>query len=95
MAVAELQTGWRAESGHGGAVFESPSNLDRLADVLAPTLVVHGPGDLVLAAEHGLALVQGIPDSTWLVVDGVGHLVLPTALVALAPAIAAHVRGAG
>lgn len=50
-----------------------------LADITAPTLVVHGTADPVFALAHGEALVREIPGATLLVVDGMGHEVPPPA----------------
>jgi pimeloyl-ACP methyl ester carboxylesterase len=81
LAAAEVATGWAAETGHGAAAFSSKSRLDRLAEIVAPTLVVHGSADVVLPIAHGRALAEGIPGAVYIEVDGLGHEV-PDALVA-------------
>ena len=55
------------------AATASPSRLDRLGAITAPTLVVHGTRDVVYAIEHAEALAAGIPGARLLVVDGLGH----------------------
>ncbi len=81
LARAELETGWAAETGHGVAVYSSPSRLDRLGEITAPTLVVHGTVDPVFPIDHGRALAEGIGGAVYIEVDGLGHEV-PDAFVA-------------
>lgn len=45
----------------------------RLAEIKAPTLVIHGTHDTVLPYEHALALVQEIPGAALLTLEGSGH----------------------
>ena len=73
IADAEIARSWYPESGHGVAVGASPSRLDRLGDITAPTLVVHGTADPVFARDHAEALASGIPDAVLAMVDGLGH----------------------
>ncbi|TQL70193.1 pimeloyl-ACP methyl ester carboxylesterase [Nocardioides albertanoniae] len=44
-----------------------------LADITAPTLVIHGTRDPLFPTGHGEVLAEGIPDATLLMLDGVGH----------------------
>ncbi|MFE7226068.1 alpha/beta fold hydrolase [Nocardioides sp. NPDC057577] len=44
-----------------------------LADIVAPTLVVHGTRDPLFPIGHAEILARDIPDATLLVLDGVGH----------------------
>jgi pimeloyl-ACP methyl ester carboxylesterase len=46
---------------------------NRLGEIRAPTLVVHGDLDLVVRSEHGEVLAAGIPDARYLRLAGVGH----------------------
>jgi pimeloyl-ACP methyl ester carboxylesterase len=73
LAEAELARCWYPESGHGVASTASPSRLDRLDAVAAPTVVVHGSHDPVYTLAHGEALAAGIPGATLVVVEGLGH----------------------
>lgn len=73
LAVAELERSWYPESGHGLAAGGSPSRLDDLAGIAAPTLVVHGTADPVFAVAHAEALAAGIPGARLVLVDGLGH----------------------
>ncbi|MFC8828960.1 alpha/beta fold hydrolase [Streptomyces sp. NPDC057137] len=45
----------------------------RLAEVSAPTLVLHGTEDPLFPLDHGRALAEGIPDARLVTLDGVGH----------------------
>jgi pimeloyl-ACP methyl ester carboxylesterase len=46
---------------------------DRLAEVAAPTLVIHGTRDPVFPLEHALAIEREIRDARLLALEGVGH----------------------
>lgn len=65
----------------------------RLADVSAPTLVVHGTADPMFPPEHGEALAAAIPGARLLLIDGAGHGVEPADWETLAGAIAGHTAG--
>jgi pimeloyl-ACP methyl ester carboxylesterase len=45
----------------------------RLADIMAPTLVIHGDDDPLFPLEHGRALAREIPNAELLVLEGIGH----------------------
>ena len=45
----------------------------RLAEITAPTLVVHGTADPLFPAAHGEALAREIPGAELLLIDGLGH----------------------
>ncbi|MFB6955328.1 alpha/beta fold hydrolase [Streptomyces niveus] len=49
----------------------------RLADVAAPTLVLHGTEDPLFPLDHARALAEGIPDARLVTLDGVGHQAPP------------------
>jgi len=44
-----------------------------LADIMVPTLVVHGADDPLFPLPHGEALASAIPGATLLVLPAVGH----------------------
>ena len=50
-----------------------------LADIAAPTLVVHGTADPLFPLAHGQALAAAIPNAALLSLEGVGHEVPPPA----------------
>jgi pimeloyl-ACP methyl ester carboxylesterase len=63
----------------------------RLGDIAAPTLVVHGRQDPMFPPEHGRALAEEIPDAQLLLLDGMGHEHLPPHTLDIAvPAILRH-----
>ena len=67
----------------------------RLADVTAPTLVLHGTADPLFPYEHGEALADSIPGAQLVALDGVGHEAPPAAVWdVVVPAILRH-TGAG
>jgi pimeloyl-ACP methyl ester carboxylesterase len=92
--AAELATGWQPESGHGVAVHGSPSRLDRLSEIVQPTLVVHGTADPVFPIEHGRALATGIDGAVLLEVDHLGHEAPAPMLDELVPVLIEHLRNA-
>jgi pimeloyl-ACP methyl ester carboxylesterase len=75
-AIAELErenlTTWaglmRQEAAAGGADL-----LDRLAEIRAATLVIHGDADISVPLGQGQALAAGIPGARLVVLPGVGH----------------------
>jgi pimeloyl-ACP methyl ester carboxylesterase len=63
----------------------------RLGDIAAPTLVVHGRQDPMFPPEHGVALAEEIPGAQLLLLDGMGHEHLPPQTWDIAvPAILRH-----
>lgn len=48
-----------------------------LHSIQAPTLVIHGTDDTALPFEHGLALIDEIPNSALLTLEGAGHEIHP------------------
>jgi len=47
---------------------------DRLGEIAAPTLVIHGDADPLVRIENGRRLADGIPGAELLVYEGVGHI---------------------
>jgi 3-oxoadipate enol-lactonase len=47
---------------------------DRLGDITAPTLVIHGDADPLVRVENGRHLAAGIPGAELIVYEGVGHI---------------------
>ena len=58
---------------HGAAIGASPDRTSRLNEINVPTLVIHGTEDAILPLDHGIALADGIINSTKMIMDGVGH----------------------
>ena len=46
---------------------------DKIKNIQVSTLVIHGTEDTILPYEHGLALVNELPNSTLLTLEGTGH----------------------
>lgn len=66
------------------------------AAIRAPTLVVHGASDPMFPLPHGEALARMVPDSTLLVLDGMGHETPPPpAWSTLLPVLRAHLLSRG
>jgi len=95
LAEAEVRTGWAAETGHGVAVHASPGRRDRLAQITAPTLVVHGTADPVFPPAHGRALATGIEGAVLVEVEGLGHEVPDQLIEELWPVLQHHLRESG
>lgn len=89
-AAAEVATGWVAETGHGVAVHASPARLERLPEITAPTLVVHGSEDPVFPPAHGRALATRIDGAVLIEVDGLGHEVPDALIEELWPVLQVH-----
>ena len=58
---------------HGAAIGASPDRTSRLNEINVPTLVIHGTEDAILPLDHGIALADGIKNSTRMIMDRVGH----------------------
>ena len=70
-----------------------PSDEDApgaLADIDAPTLVIHGNADPMLPVAHGEALATAIPGAALLVIEGGGHELHPGDWDEYVQAIAEH-----
>lgn len=52
----------------------------RMADITAPTLVLHGTDDPLFPYPHGEALVREIPDARLVPLEGMGHQMPPPRL---------------
>jgi pimeloyl-ACP methyl ester carboxylesterase len=74
------------------AVGASDSRKETLAQVKAPTLVIHGADDPLVSVEGGKATARAVPGAKLLLLDRMGHT-LPRALwPEIVEAIAAHAR---
>lgn len=66
-----------------------------VADIVVPTLVVHGTADPLFPPAHGEALADALPDARLLTFEGVGHEPPPPAdWDGLVAALLRHTRGA-
>jgi 3-oxoadipate enol-lactonase len=64
--------------------------LEALAAVDAPALVVHGDADRRLPMAHGRAIARALPDARLLVLPGMGHLPRPSEWEQIAAEVVAH-----
>lgn len=64
----------RVFSAQERAMSQPDDSFGRLAGVTAPTLVLHGTGDVVTPYENARILARQIPDATLRPFDGCGHL---------------------
>lgn len=75
------------------AIAATPAWAERLREVKAPTLVMHGEADPLLRVAGGREIAESIPGAELVTLSGWGHD-MPAALwPTLADAIAAHHRG--
>lgn len=77
-----------------GQLDPGPDPDGSLADIVAPTLVIHGTADPLFPLAHGEALAEAIPDAALLPMEGVGHELPPPAdWDRVATAILQHTSG--
>jgi pimeloyl-ACP methyl ester carboxylesterase len=74
-AQAELKRtdSFASAMNHAAVVAATPPWHERLSEVRAPTLVMHGTDDPILPYPHGEALAAAIPGAQLMALDGVGH----------------------
>lgn len=58
---------------HSLALANSPSMLENLHLITAPTLIIHGEDDYILPLEHGIKLSQLIKHSQFISIPNMGH----------------------
>ena len=61
------------DSGHMAAVGSSPNRFERLKEISAPSLIIHGTKDPLIPIDHGLAIYEEIENSKKLIIEGMGH----------------------
>jgi pimeloyl-ACP methyl ester carboxylesterase len=66
---------------------------ERLGDVRAPTLVLHGTEDPLFPIEHGVALAREIPGANLLALEQTGHELPRRVWGIVVPAILQHTSG--
>jgi pimeloyl-ACP methyl ester carboxylesterase len=77
-----------------GAIIASGDRTAELARISAPTLVIHGSKDRMVALSGGKATAQAIPGARLTVIEGMGHDLPEAAWPQLIPAIADHAHAA-
>jgi pimeloyl-ACP methyl ester carboxylesterase len=69
-AAPQDPAGWQAQA-HAGTTYDGGGRIGR---VRAPTLVLHGDQDVVVAPANGRLLAQQLPDARLVLLEGHGHL---------------------
>lgn len=69
-----LAHGLHTNAGHGRAMASSVGRVGRLAQICAPTLIVHGRRDAVFPLSHALLMRDAIPGCALKVVDASHHI---------------------
>jgi pimeloyl-ACP methyl ester carboxylesterase len=75
---------------HQFAMASSPDRTEALAEITAPTLVIHGTADPLLPFAHGEATAKAIPGARLVSVKGMGHELPASAVPIVAAAIVDH-----
>jgi pimeloyl-ACP methyl ester carboxylesterase len=70
-----------------------PRWRERLGEIGAPTLVLHGEDDPFFPIGNGEALAREIPDARLVRLAGVGHRLPASAVAAVADELLAHTAG--
>lgn len=63
----------KAEKQHGYAIKKSGSRYEDLKKLNTPTLIVHGTDDTLILVSHAKKYAAMIPNSTSLILEGMGH----------------------
>jgi pimeloyl-ACP methyl ester carboxylesterase len=77
-----------------GAIVASGDRTAELRTIRAPTLVIHGSKDRMVARSGGVATAKAIPGARMMTVEGMGHDLPEAAWPQLVPAIADHAHAA-
>jgi pimeloyl-ACP methyl ester carboxylesterase len=77
-----------------GAIIASGDRTAELGRVRAPTLVIHGSKDRMVARSGGEATAEAIPGATLMIIEGMGHDLPEAAWPQLVDAIAGHAHAA-
>jgi pimeloyl-ACP methyl ester carboxylesterase len=56
-----------------GAILTAPDRTKRLAEVTAPTVVIHGTADRLVRPSGGKATAKAIPGAKLVMIEGMGH----------------------
>lgn len=72
------------------AILASGSRRERLPQVTAPTLVIHGDADPLVPVEGGIDIAKHVPNAKLHIIKGWGHTLPPTVWPELIDQISAH-----
>ena len=70
----------------------SGNRTDRLGEISAPTVVVHGADDPLIDVSGGVATAEAIPGAELVVIEGMGHDLPPAVWDRVADAVSANSR---
>jgi pimeloyl-ACP methyl ester carboxylesterase len=76
------------------AILSSGDRTNDVRRIAAPTLVIHGNRDVVVAPSGGRATAADIPDARYVVIPGMGHHVAPALTDQISRLLAEHIRDA-
>jgi pimeloyl-ACP methyl ester carboxylesterase len=77
-----------------GAIIASGDRTQELHTIRAPTLVIHGSKDRMVAKSGGVATAKAIPGARLQIIEGMGHDLPEAAWPQLVDAIAGHAHAA-
>lgn len=78
-----------------GAIMKSGDRTKELRDITAPTLIVHGEQDRMVAHSGGVATAKAIPKADFITVHGMGHAIGEDVAPVLSDLISGHIRRNG
>ena len=92
LVVGEMKraSNYRSNQNHVLAIANTPAWRQRLGEIAAPTLVIHGTEDPILPFPHGEAVAAEIPGAKLLPMEGVGHEIPLGEWDIVVPAILEH-----
>jgi pimeloyl-ACP methyl ester carboxylesterase len=94
MATEDLERGTDLRTSMNHALLTGGEQwYNRLNEITAPTLIIHGTEDPVLRYAHALALEKGIPRAQLVTLDGTGHELHPSDWDTILDALIAHTKG--
>ena len=76
------------------AILATPPRWERLGEITAPTLVIHGADDPLIPVDNGEDTAKLIPGATLEIIDGMGHNLPPELYGQLVGLMSDHARGA-
>ena len=76
------------------AILATPPRHDRLADIKAPTLVIHGVDDTLIPPDGGEDTARSIPGARLELIEGMGHDLPIDRWQQLVELVAEHAKGA-
>ncbi len=92
ITIAEMKraSNYRSNQNHVLAIANTPPWRQRLPEITAPTLVIHGTEDPILPYPHGVAVAEEIPGAKLLTMQGVGHEIPQGEWDVVVPAVLEH-----